>query len=165
MFLLHVLGMLQVLQIVDRQHDRATAHGRSGSSTVVNDLGAVRPSAQPCVFGENSPGPVEPVDGRHLDRIQLDEFGMCLHERRHDVERREELGAAGGEADQLPDQILLGAADVSGDAPQQVDRDVDRGEPRRRRGVIGFSAWLYELLSHGSADAPPTMTSTATSSR
>ena len=61
------------------------------------------------------------------------EFRMGVDERRQAVQRRDELGRLRRQTEQLSYEVLLGPADVAGDAPEQIDRDVDRCSRARGR--------------------------------
>ena len=124
-----VLGVGEVLEIVDGEHDRSVSTDGCRSPTVVNELRGAGAATQPRVFGENPPRSTLAGDAGGDHRVQLCEFRVGIDERGEAVERRDELGRLRPQTDQLSREVLLGTSDVARNAPQQVDRHVDRRVP------------------------------------
>ncbi len=96
------------------------------AATVVDEIGSPGPAAQPGVLGEHPTGSLIARDAGGDHRVQRGQFGVGIDEGRKAVQGGDELGGLSSESDQLADEVLLRAADVTGNAPQQVDGDVDR---------------------------------------
>ena len=118
-----VLRIRQVLQVVDRQHDRPAADGRHGAAAVVHDVGGSRLPGQPRVLRQHATRSVGAGDPCRDDRVQRHEFGMGVDEGRQAVQRGRETLRSIRQAEELAHQVLLGTADVSRHAPRQVHRD------------------------------------------
>ncbi len=118
--------MGQVLQIVDREDDGPSTHQWCRPATMVHEIGSSGPSSQPRVLGEHPSRSLIAGDAGGDHRVQLGQLGVGVDERGQAVEGGDELGGLRCESDQLADQVLLGATDVTRNAPEQVHGDIDR---------------------------------------
>jgi hypothetical protein len=77
------------------------------------------------VLSENSDAATASIEGRHDEFMARREFGMGVGESFEHVEPRPKGMAEFGQPEHLACEILLGTSDLTGDAPQQIDRDLD----------------------------------------
>ncbi len=122
-----------VLQVVHGQHDRVRGTQRNGAATVVDDVGADELAGQPRRLHDDSPAAAAGVQRGDHQLVAGGDVAMGRGEPGQHEQPGGDPGLGLVQADELTGQVLLGAADLARQAPQQVHPDDELGHRVNRR--------------------------------